>query len=327
MTKFGNLTFLQVHLISQLLYTRGIRDLARKNSLDPSAVSRLLKELEDQLGFEIAIRSKQGLTLTQEGEKVARVAAEIVESLHKFEEVKITGKNKKEYPSFVCGSRGFLSAVVAGIVSATPIDKLKMRIKFVDSSPQDLLKFALAGIVDVAIHFEEWKWGSQWISEDVGNLTWALIARNGHPIGKKTTLLDVQKYPFVAASYIGSDRIERSADIFPLKWSQRTVGHESQTAFTTREILMTSDHIGFLPLVTVEREIQEKKLHIVQVAEMASVKMKLFLSVNQDKVPQQLRNHFVSSLKTIFEKDEKLSSMMNQADLPVDQSKFSRISL
>jgi DNA-binding transcriptional LysR family regulator len=307
MLPLADFTVQQIGILAQLGETKGIRDLARKNSMDPAAVSRLIQQAERILGFSLALRTKRGLLLTSEGQQVVERAAKLFAHLKSFDDFKSIDPVFARIPTFTLGSRGFLATLLAGILAKTPIEELKFKIRFVDSSPADLLRASLAGAVDLAVHLENWSWPNSWITREVANLTWGLVARADHPLGPVATLAQTQKYPFIAASYLANDRVERSADVFPLKWSERRVGHESQTAFTSKAILLASDHVSFLPLVTVEREILEKKIKVIKVKGIDLVQMNIRFSLNQDRVPKRAEAILGKVLSELNEIDARLA--------------------
>ena len=282
MRSIWGLSISQIHLISQLSEVRGIRELARNNAVDPAAVSRSIKDAEDLLKLALMLRSQKGIVLTSEGRQIVGLCKEVVASVSKLEEYRPKNLAHEEIGSFVLGSRGYLTAIVAGLLAQTPIERSGYRFKFIDSSPSALLQGCLSGLIDVGIHFEDWSWPSSWSSKKVGSLTWGLVARAGHPIPTQINSVKVQHYPFVTASYLLDDRLERIPDAFPLRISQRWLGHESQTAFASKQIVMNSDHVAFLPLISMEKEILSGQIRVVKVLDMDPVEMPLRLSFHQD---------------------------------------------
>lgn len=309
MNNLSNFTMIQIDLLSQLAHSKGVRDLARRNNMDPAGVSRFLTEVERVLGFKIAIRSKAGLLLTFEGSQVVNMASELMGHLKKFDSLGNIDPLFSKIPVLNFGSRGFLTSILAGIIAKKDIKKNNFKMRFVDSSPQDTLRASLAGLLDVAVHIEKWQWPSTWQSKEAATLTWGLLANADHPIRTKSSLKDTQKYPFIGSSYISNDRIERSTDVFPLKWSERRIGHESQTAFTSKAILLASDHLAFLPLVTMENEIKNGQIKVINITDMQIIQMKLYLSLNQDRVSQKTSNILTSSLEELNNIDRELSLM------------------
>lgn len=318
---------IQIDLLSQLAHSSGIRDLARKNGMDPAGVSRFLSEVERVLGFKIAIRSKKGLLLTTEGTQVVNMASEIMLHLKKFDSLGNVDPEFAKIPILNFGSRGFLTTILAGIISRQDIKKNNFKMRFIDSSPQDTLRASLAGLIDVAVHIEKWQWPSSWLSKEAGNLTWGLVAHADHPIRKKSVLRDAQKYPFVGSSYIANDRVERSTDVFPLKWAERRIGHESQTAFTSKAILLSSDHLAFLPLVTLEKEIKSGEIKVIDITDMQVIQMKLYLSLNQDRVSQKARGVVTTSMEELHALDKELSKMSFKSQSSKESLTVNKISL
>lgn len=308
MSNLKNFTLHQIQLISQLSETQGIRDFARKFSMDPSAVTRLLKDIENALGFSLATRSKKGLIITPEGKQVVSLAKELVVQFMKFEDLKKIDPVYALIPTINIGTRAFISTLISEVISKEPIESNRVKFRFLDSSPSDLIRASLTGSVDIAIHFEEWALPETWISEDAATLTWGLIARKKHPLKLKATLADTQFYPFVGVSYLSGERVERSPDIFPLRWSERRIGHEGQTAATSKGIVLNSNHLAFLPLITVASELESGELKLIEILDMDVVKMKIKLSVNKDRVSQKAQVLVRNSLLQIDQRDKKIAA-------------------
>jgi DNA-binding transcriptional LysR family regulator len=324
-----HLTLQQIDILAQLTDTRGLRQIARKNNLDPSAVSRLLKDVESSLRLKIAVRSTSGFLLTEEGIKISTVAKEILVSAKKFDDLHPFDPKMANWPVCSLGSRGFITAIFAGLFAKNSIEKIQTRLRFVDASPRDLLRSCLTDIVDAALHLENWNLPKTWETQKVASMTWGLVARKEHPIKEVVSLKDCQKYPFISASYLGQDQIERSPDVFPLTWSQRRVGHESQTAMSTKAILLESeDHIGFLPLITLKHEIESGQIKVISVKNTPISQMSLYLSIQQDRVSQKIRSLIFKTLDEIQAIDTKLAkNLITQVELAPSEKKSEKISL
>ncbi len=308
MDTLRNFTLHQMELIAQLGEAQGIRDLARKNSMDPANVTRLLQDIEQALGFSLATRTKRGIQLTPEGTQTVALARELVAQLMKFDDLKKVDPSFARIPTFNLGSRAFLSTLLAEVIAKESVTQTKVKFRFLDSSPSDLLRAALTGSIDIAVHIEPWNWPDSWVSEEAANLTWGLVARLGHPLKAKVKVAQTQAYPFVGVSYLSGERVERSGDIFPLRWSERRIGHECQTAASSKVIIQNSDHVAFLPLITVAPEIEAGHLRVIEVADMELVRMKLRLSVNKDRVSQKAHQSVRSALGEINLRDQKLAA-------------------
>jgi hypothetical protein len=183
-----------------------------------------------------------------------------------------------------CGSRAFMNIPFAE--SVTRIDGDKFRWRFVDSSPQDLLRACLVGSIDAALHLEDWAWPSSWQTEKLATMTWALVTKHSHPLKQNSKVNELKQYPFIVASYLNQDRIERATDVFKLKWSERILGHEAQTTSVMKSILLSTQHLAFLPLISVAEEIRKKDLKIISVQEIPVVNMPIFLSIHQERLSQ-----------------------------------------
>ena len=284
MASLRNLTLLQIELIASITKSKGIRDLARAFDMDPAQISRRLKEVEDLLGVSLFTRSKKGITVTSRGEEVSQICKTMIEQSKSIELApKSSAWSKK--PLLTVGSRAFLNVPIAS--SVTKIDQDQFRWRFVDSSPQDLLRACLVGAVDIAVHLESWSWPTSWQTEIAAELSWGLVVKKNHPLKLNSSISDVKKYPFIVASYLNQDRVERATDVFKLKWTERILGHEAQTTSVMKSILLETQHICYLPLISVAQELKSQELKLININEIAPLHMPIYLSVHQEKVSQQ----------------------------------------
>lgn len=324
---FKDFTLDQIDLLSQLSEVSGIRDLARKNNADPARITRLIQDLEKAIGYPIIVRSKRGIELTTEGRQAVNLARDIVTQFKKIDSLKKLTSELSDLDVINVGSRAFLTTLIAQSLTRIPFEKTQARFRFLDSSPSDLFKAALAGTIDIAVHLESWTWPGSWITEEGSTITWGLVGNTKHPLPKKIKLAQSQKYPFIGVSYLQNDRIERSEDIFALRWSERKIGHESQTASTSKVILQNTNHLAFLPLVTVADELKTGKLKLFQVSDMNTVQMKLRMSLNQDRVKTNVYKFMQESMREIKKLDESLAEPLLGDRKSVTDKTSTRISL
>lgn len=203
MTKLRDLSLLQIELVSRLRGIRGIRDLARSVDMDAAAVSRKLNEVERILRVSLFTRSKKGIVVTARGEEVAAICQQILEQAAQIEHAPVESAWSR-VPLMTIGSRAFLNAAIAE--SLVGLTGTSYRWRFVDSSPQELLRASLVGAIDIAIHLEDWSMPVAWQKEHVADLSWGLVARADHPLSDVASLSEVKKYPFIVASFLNQDR-------------------------------------------------------------------------------------------------------------------------
>jgi DNA-binding transcriptional LysR family regulator len=308
MALLRNLTLLQIELIASITKSKGIRDLARAFDMDPAQVSRRLKEVEDLLGLPLFTRSKKGITVTSRGEEISQICKSMIEQSKSIElSPKSSTWSKK--PLLTVGSRAFLNVPLSSLV--LKIDQDQFRWRFVDSSPQDLLRACLVGAVDIAVHLESWSWPTSWQTEVAAELSWGLVAKKSHPLKTNSSISDIKKFPFIVASYLSQDRVERATDVFKLKWTERILGHEAQTTNVMKSILLETQHICYLPLISVAQELKSQELKLININEMAPLHMPVYLSVHQEKVSQKA---FVHVKKAMLEFKRLNDSLLKMKD-------------
>jgi DNA-binding transcriptional LysR family regulator len=266
--------------------------------MEPAALSKRLVRIEELFGTEIVKRSSRGFIFTGEGEKIAAKAAEVLanaddvfgatKSVHTFDRV------------LTIGARGFLNLVLSEpFLMATQSFKTRTRLRFLDMSPTDLHRAAIAGALDLAVHFEETKWTSAWTTKLAGEVRWRLFGSSQHPLGVSADLAQVITYPFIAPGYWTGEKLATGDDGFPVPWRRRIKGYEVQTALNAFKIVSATNHLVFLPDVFSRRFLQSEGVSAIEIADAAIVKRPLFVSGQVDRINQREFSNLLSALQTV----------------------------
>jgi len=283
---FRELSFNDLRLLSALRGEKSLRAVARIVNIEPAAISKRVARLEELFGTEIVKRSPRGIIFTSDGERLVEKAMEVLKNA---EDVLGASVPQSEFDSVLSiGSRGFLNIMLAEpFMRAIQGFSEKVRLRFIDMSPQELQRAAMTGAIDIAIHFEKFDWTSSWTSAESSELRWSLFARKNHPLPNAAKLSDVLKYPFVVPGHWTGDKLVTGEDGFSVPWRNRIKGHEVQTAANALRIVRSTNQLVFLPTVLAHEFLIDGEVKPIEVFDLAEVKKAVYVSAQTDRVSQK----------------------------------------
>lgn len=120
--------------ISQLRYvitvagSASMNEAARKLFISQPSLSTTIKELEEEIGVEIFIRSNRGIALTPQGEEFVGYARQVVEQYELMENKYITGEKQKKHFSVSAQHYAFAVDAFAEMVKQFGMDEYEFAI-------------------------------------------------------------------------------------------------------------------------------------------------------------------------------------------------------
>jgi DNA-binding transcriptional LysR family regulator len=292
------LTLNDLRLLGALRGEKSLRSVARTMLLEPAAVSKRISRIEELFGVEILRRSARGFVFTGEGERLVEKSEHL---LKVAEDIFGTQAPSSDFERVLTvGSRGFLNILLAEpLLNISRAFAEKTRLRFIDMSPQELQRAAMAGVVDLAVHFEEINWTSAWTTVKAAELNWKLFASSGHPLPSIASLAEVLKYPFIGPGSWNGEKLSTGDDGFPVPWRNRIHGHEVQTAMNALRIVQNSNQLVFLPDLMASEFLSVGKIKTVEVSDMSQVVQPLHVSVKSDRVSQKELQSFVKAVQLL----------------------------
>lgn len=91
------MTLQQLHQVITIAESRSMNEASRKLFVSQPNLSAVVRELEEEAGITIFIRSNRGIVLTPEGEEFIGYAKQVVEQYHLLESRYISSASKKEF--------------------------------------------------------------------------------------------------------------------------------------------------------------------------------------------------------------------------------------
>ena len=91
------MTLQQLHQVITIAESRSMNEASRKLFVSQPNLSAVVRELEEETGITIFIRSNRGIVLTPEGEEFIGYAKQVVEQYHLLESRYISSASKKKF--------------------------------------------------------------------------------------------------------------------------------------------------------------------------------------------------------------------------------------
>jgi len=279
-----SLTLNEMRILTEMEKIRSIRELARRDQVPPSQISKAIKRLEHKAGGKLIERSIHGVSLTAEGRKAVKVFRQILSQAEKLAESR-TGTKTARVLSI--GSTSFLINHLLVRTSAG-LDDQQWRLRFLEMNPDQLTVAGLRHAFDMAFHFGKVDWPASWHQEKIGEVGWSLCCRAGHPLPKTAQVKDVLKYPFIIPSYWSQEGLFLGNDNCPIPIEKRTKGHETATAEAALNIVRVTDQVAYLPDILIRAYERLGEVRTIPLKAAKSQPKSLFISVRSEAVPEKL---------------------------------------
>lgn len=122
------MTITQLRYVIAVAGSTSMNEAAKKLFISQPSLSTSIKELEDEIGIEIFVRSNRGIGLTPQGEEFIGYARQITEQYELMEQKYILGANQKKHFSVSCQHYAFAVNAFAKMVQQFGMDEYEFAI-------------------------------------------------------------------------------------------------------------------------------------------------------------------------------------------------------
>ena len=161
--------------------------------LSQPTLSRQLKELEDELGKTLLVRSNKGVTLTEEGMILRKRAEEIVELMDKTEQEVRQSNDSVSGTVYIGAGETYAIKLIADTAHHLKADYPDIHYSFFSGNGTDVMEKLERGLMDFGLifgHIDRTKYEA---IEIPLHDTWGVLMRRDEPLAKKSsvTIADV----------------------------------------------------------------------------------------------------------------------------------------
>lgn len=300
-TDAKNLSFFELQVFVETANMTSLRSVARAFGLTPSHVSKILQRVEQKLDAKLVARSPVGVTLTRDGLSLKRVAEETLAAAEGITSWGAGDEIKAKDRLVGVGSVSFLNhELMAPNLNALAKHEDRLRFRLLDIPPDQIVSSGLRGAFEVAVHVNKLEWTDTWSSSELAMMTWVLVGRKGHPLGKRTTEATLAKWPFVVPTYWRGDGFAIGNDFCPLPWNRREKGHEASTAFGAVNIVAQTDQLAFVPQLVARSHLKRGDLQEIEVDGWPPFTLPIYLTVKADIVSAKLAKAIAKTLQAFL---------------------------
>ena len=168
---------------------------AERLFLSQPTLSRQLKELEDELGKTLLVRSNKGVTLTEEGMILRKRAEEIVELMDKTEQEVRQSNDSVSGTVYIGAGETYAIKLIADTAHHLKADYPDIHYSFFSGNGTDVLEKLERGLLDFGLVFGNIDRTKYEAIEIPLHDTWGVLMRHDEPLAEKkaVTIADLSK--------------------------------------------------------------------------------------------------------------------------------------
>ena len=122
------MTINQLRYVIAVAESSSMNEAAKKLFISQPSLSTTIRELEEEAGIELFVRSNRGIRLTPEGEEFLGYAKQVVDQYELIEQKYITGEKQKKHFSVSCQHYAFAVDAFARMVKQFGMDEYEFAI-------------------------------------------------------------------------------------------------------------------------------------------------------------------------------------------------------
>jgi DNA-binding transcriptional LysR family regulator len=161
---------------------------AERLFLSQPTLSRQLKELEDELGKTLLVRSNKGVTLTEEGIILRKRAEEIVDLMDKTEQEVKQSNDSVSGTVYIGAGETYAIKLIADTAHHLKADYPGIHYSFFSGNGTDVMEKLDRGLMDFGLIFGNIDRTRYEAIEIPLHDTWGVLMRQDEPLAKKSTL-------------------------------------------------------------------------------------------------------------------------------------------
>ena len=161
---------------------------AERLFLSQPTLSRQLKELEDELGKTLLVRSNKGVTLTEEGMILRKRAEEIVDLLDKTEQEVRQSNDGVSGTVYIGAGETYAIKLIADTAHHLKADYPDIHYSFFSGNGTDVMEKLERGLMDFGLIFGNIDRTKYEAIEIPLHDTWGVLMRRDEPLAQKTSV-------------------------------------------------------------------------------------------------------------------------------------------
>ncbi|WP_230626213.1 LysR family transcriptional regulator [Cupriavidus necator] len=238
----------QLRALVAIADSGSIRNAARATSHSPAAITKAVRELEDEVGVTLIIRETTGITLTQAGQVLlehARLTVGVLARARQEMDV-FAGKRKG---TLAVGIPAWLGMTLLGeIAGRFQLQMPDTRLEFFESLLTVTVPKLRDGTLDLSIGRMYLPQSEEFAQLPLFSTGYAVVARAGHPLAECRTLQDLKGATWILnRDFAGeSDGVVESAfSDYCSRYAPRI--HISHSSVIATNLIASTDFLSLMP--------------------------------------------------------------------------------
>lgn len=261
-TLANRLTMRQLRMIAAIDQYKNILRASESLNMSQPAATKILKDLELDIGAKLFQRTNRGVVATEFGQTLARhaklILAQLSHAAQDMEDLVEGLGGRVTIGTFLAASAYILPTAISSLRAKRP----KISVHIVEGTKDFLIPALRNGELDLVIdRLSEYRYRSVIIQEPLYEETVHLVTRAGHPLAqqKKLALKDLTSWDWILP--LAGTTLRRQIDkaFFDLGITPPNNPVESVSFLTNRRLLLTTDMIGIWPYHVVVDDVQKNK--------------------------------------------------------------------
>jgi LysR family pca operon transcriptional activator len=258
----------QLRAIGAIVAVGSIAEAARRLGVSQSATSKMLREIEEELGLTLFIRHAKGVEVTPAGQRVAETARRVALEMDRLQDDLERIAGRKTAGVALGALPTAASGVVSGMLARFKAHRPNASVQVVQGRSDDLLPQLSAGRLDLVIgRLYAPAAPDGLVREALYDETIAVLARTDHPLfaEKRLTAAHLMRFDFVLPTISQRLGMEIEAVIAALGLpSDRALRTSSPEVL--REMLYSGNYLTVVPRLMMAGDLDRGALRILPLA-------------------------------------------------------------
>ena len=245
---------------------KSISKVASKSHISQSALSQMIHKLEEDLGYELFIRSNRGVTLTDMGEIVLKYATNIVKNHDRMIE-ELETHNAHTNKIIISGTSSLaaysLPCMIYKIKKKFPDYKYELVTKSVDEIISDVQNdLCTFGFTDTKITDDK-----DLFTYKMGKEKIVLIAKTNYNVPDSITLHDLLKMELIMCTMNPKTSEKLDAALHKINYSTEDLNviFNSDFVSSVKSSVLNGFGMAFVPYESIKHELYEKSIKLVDI--------------------------------------------------------------
>ncbi|REE07367.1 DNA-binding transcriptional LysR family regulator [Paraburkholderia sp. BL27I4N3] len=263
----------QLRALVAIADTGSVRNAARAIELSPAAITKAMRELEDEVGLTLIVRETTGVTLTEAGQKLLEHARLVTGQLLRATQELAVLAGKKQGTLSVGVPSWFGLTLLGDVVNRFEREMPQIQLVFFESLLSVSVPKLRDGTLDLSINrAHTGPTQAEFDHLPLFMTGYAVVARAGHPLANCRSLEELKDARWILNRNFSTDEIAVQGDKSFAEYFRRytPLVHVSHSSTLATSLIATTDLLSIMPWPLAELLVAREGLCVLSLAEVAA---------------------------------------------------------